>query len=117
MTFQSEKRSQAKPDVITPCTARTNLRSFYQTKLLQPAMVVLNRPGEACPLDPLQIIHLNTVGGPPLNVAIRSDDLEHTDQAITFEPHDASLVANLDSADRAQALSIRVDFAVRFQPG
>src|SRR5215213_8265476 len=99
MTFHAQKRAQAKPDVITPRTARAHLRSFDQTKLLQPSMIILNRPGESSPFDPLQVSHLNTVGRPQLNVAICGDDLEHMNKAITFEPDHAPMLANLDFTD------------------
>src|SRR5829696_2180152 len=109
MTFQPEKRSQAITDVIAPRATRANLRPFNQAELLQAAMVVLNRPCERSPLDSLQIAHLDMIGGPQFNVAVCGNDLEHTDQAITFEPDHAATLSNLDSADGAQALSLRVD--------
>src|SRR2546421_2555739 len=115
MTFQPEKRSQTKIDVITPCATRTHLRSFDQAKLFDATMIVLNRPRVACPFDSFEVAHLNFIGRPPFNVAVCGNYLEHTNQAIPFEPDYATIVTNLDGADRTQALSVRIDLAVRFQ--
>src|SRR2546421_11732972 len=115
MTFQSEKRSQAQPDVITPCPARAYLRSFNQAELLDAAMIVLNRPREAGPLDSLQILHLNFIGRPHFNVAVCGNYLEDADKAIAFEPHHAAPCANLDFTDSAQARPLRINFAIRLQ--
>src|SRR5436305_1691211 len=115
MTFQSEKRSQAQPDVITPCPARAHLRSFYQTELLDAAMIVLNRPREAGPLDSLQVAHLNFIGRPPFNVAVCGDYLEDADKAIAFEPHHATRCADLDLIDSTQTRPVGINFAVRLQ--
>src|SRR2546421_4702457 len=115
MTFQPEKRSQTKIDVITPCATRTHLRSFDQAKLFDATMIVLNRPRVACPFDSFEVAHLNFSGRPPFNVAICGNYLEHTNQAIPFEPDYATIVTNLDGADRTQAPSVRIDLAVRFQ--
>ncbi len=69
MTFQSEKRSQTKSDMVVPRAMRTHLRPFNQAKLLDTAMVVLNRPREANRFDSFQISHLKMVGRPQFNVA------------------------------------------------
>src|SRR5215216_1327424 len=61
MTFQPEKGSQTKADVVTPRTPRAHLRPLDQTELLDAAMIVFNRPRVARPLDPLQIAHLNFI--------------------------------------------------------
>src|SRR5690242_16185563 len=76
MTFQPQERSQAQADVITPRAPRANLRPFNQAELLDPAVVVLYRPRERRPLDPLQVIHLDFARRPHLNVAVCGDYLE-----------------------------------------
>src|SRR3982750_555668 len=116
MTFQSKKRSQAKIDVITPRATRAHLRPFNQAELLDAAMIVFNRPREASPFDSLQVAHLNFIGRPQFNVAVCGDYLEHSNQAITFEPDDATLCWDLHFADGTQALAVGIDFAIRLQP-
>src|SRR5215213_3542878 len=61
VTLQSQKCAQAQPDVITPSAPRAHLRPLDQAVLLEAAVVVLYRPREARPLDPLQVIHLHLV--------------------------------------------------------
>src|SRR5947209_5200392 len=117
MTFQSQKRSQAKPDMIAPRATRANLRSFNQAELLDAAMIVLNRPREACPFDSLQITHLKMIGRPQFNVAVCGNYLEHSNEAITFEPDDAPRSADLHFADSTQARSVGINFAIGLQPG
>src|SRR5947209_5837913 len=115
MTLYSEKRTQAALDVIAPSATRAHLRSFNQAELLDAAMIVLNRPRVASPFDSLQIAHLDMIGRPPFNVAVCGNYLEDAHQAIAFEPDNTATLANLDCADGTQALSIGIDFAVRFQ--
>src|SRR5205085_5286180 len=115
MTLQPQKRAQAQPDVITPRPARANLRPLDQTELLDAAVIVFNRPCERSPLDPLQITHLNFVGGPQFNVAVCGDYLEDADKAKAFEPDDAPLRADLYFTDRTQARPVGVHFTVTLQ--
>src|SRR5205085_5927989 len=117
MTLKPQKRSQTKIDVVTPCATATNLRTFNQTELLDAAMVVLNRPREACPFDSFQISHLKLVGRPPFNRAVCGNYLEYTDQTIAFEPDDSTALINLDTADGTQSSAVRIDFAVTLQTG
>ena len=115
MTLQSQECSQAQPDMVTPRAARAHLRPLDQAELLEAPMIVLYRPREARPLDPFQVIHLNFVRGPHFNVAVCGDDLEDADQPEPFEPDDAPARADLDLADRPQALAVGVHFAVTLQ--
>src|SRR5215216_3507704 len=117
MTFQPQERPQAQPDVITPRAARANLRPFNQAELLDPAMIVLNGPCEARPLDPLQVIHLDFARRPHFNVAVCGDDLEDADKTEPFEPDHPPRRPDLDFTHRTQARPIRVHLAVRFQAG
>src|SRR5205085_11521836 len=114
MTLQPQKRSQTKPDVVTPRPARANLRPLDQTELLDAAVVVLYRPREAGPLDSLQVTHLSFIGRPPLNVAVCGDYLEHADKAITFEPHprpDSPTSTSLTARRPVRSgLTLRFDF-------
>src|SRR5215204_3135836 len=79
VTLQPQERPQTKPDVVAPRPARAHLRPLEQTELLDPAMIVFNRPCKASPLDSLQIAHLNFIRGPHFNVAVCGDDLENAD--------------------------------------
>ncbi len=115
MTLKAQERSQTTANVIAPCAARADLRAFNQAELLKATMIVLNRPRVTSPPDSFEIAHLNFISSPPFNVAVCGNDLEYTNQAITFEPDHAATLSNLDRADGAQALAVRVDFAVRFQ--
>src|SRR5215204_6257946 len=115
VTLQPQERSQAQGDMVAPRPPRANLRSLNEAELLEAAVVVLYRPRVAGPTDTLPVVHLDTVGGPPLNVPVRGDYLEDADQPEAFEPDDAPRLADLDLAHRAQARPVGVHAAVRFQ--
>ena len=115
MTLQPQKRSQTQRDVVAPRAPRAHLRPLDQTELLEAAVIVLNRPRECRPLDPLQVTHLAAVRRPHLNVAVCGDNLEDADQPEAFEPGDAPRLPDLDLADRTQTRPVGVHFAVRFQ--
>src|ERR1043166_8244775 len=115
MTLQSQECAQAQPDVITPRAPGAHLRPLDQAELLDPAVIVLNRPRETRPLDPLQVIHLDFVRRPQFNVAVCGDYLEDADKAVTFEPDDAPRRADLTFTHRAQARPAGVHFPVTLQ--
>src|SRR5215207_3646693 len=71
MTLQPQERSQAQIDVVAPRAPRAHLRPLDQAELLDAAVVVLYRPRVAGPTDTLKVAHLDTAGGPQLNVAVR----------------------------------------------
>jgi hypothetical protein len=106
VTLQPQERPQAQGDMVAPRPPRANLRPLDQAELLDAAMVVLYRPRVAGPTDTLQVAHLDPVGGPHLNVAVRGDDLEDADQSEAFEPDDAPRLPDLDLAHRTQALPV-----------
>src|SRR3954467_4235173 len=110
MTFQPEKGSRTKADVVAPRTPRAHLRPLDQTELLEAAMIVFNRPRVARPLDPLQIAHLNFIRRPQLNVAVCGDRFKTGDQPNPFKPHHTSRLADLDFADSTQALAVGIHF-------
>src|SRR2546423_8254369 len=115
MTLQPQKRSQAQIDVVAPRAPRANLRPLDQAELLDATMIVFNRPRKAGPLDPFQIVHLNFVRGPQLNVTVCGDYLEDADQSKAFEPDDAPLRADLYFTDRTQARPVGINFTVALQ--
>jgi hypothetical protein len=117
MTFEPEKRPQTKADVVAPCAARAHLRPLDQTELLDRAVVVFYRPRKACPLDSLQLAHLNFIRRPQFNVAVCGNYLEDANEAVTFEPHHTPRLCDLDFTDRTQALAVGVNFAVTLQSG
>jgi hypothetical protein len=65
-TFEPQKCAQTQVNMIAPSTARPHLQSLDQTTLLPAAMIIFNRPGKRCPFAPLQIAHLEVIGGPQI---------------------------------------------------
>ncbi len=80
-------------------------------------MVFLNRPLDFSPLEALEFAHLKVIGDPVINVAVWGNNLEHSNQAVAFEMHDAPLSADIDRTDGSIAAAVGVDQPIAFEPG
>src|SRR5205085_7062503 len=117
MNLQTQERPQRQTDMIALRSRGSYLCPFHITELLDPTMIVFNRPSIVGILDTSQFAHLQVIGRPIFNVAVWSNHLEYPNQPIALQMHDAAVFMDSDLADGYQPLTIWIDQAILFQPG
>jgi hypothetical protein len=117
MMLKSQERSQRKPDVIALRSSLSRLASLHSAKLFDASMIGLYRPGHILKLHPLKLRHLHFVGRPVFNVAVLGHELEYFDKSVPFQMQNRARLNNLDFADAAVALAIRINLAITLELG
>ena len=117
VNLQAQECPQRQTNMIALRSPGSLLRSFHITELLDPAMLVLYPPGVVGIFDPLQFCHLQVIRRPVFNVIFFDDALEHPNQPLALQVHDAAFFADANLTDGYQALTIWIDQAIFFQPG
>lgn len=117
MTFNSQESSQTQVNVILPRSSSPTLCAFDQTKLLDPAMKLLDLPTVTGIFDAFQITHFNLIGRPVLRVAICVNQAKHFDLTEAFEPDNCARLVNLKLGHGFQTFAFRIDLSVSFESG
>src|SRR5512143_3611207 len=114
--LQAQERAHAQADVVALGAGGAHVGAFHSTKLLDATMIMLDRPSITGPAGARQRAHLKSVAGPPFNVAVGGDNLEHANQSVAFQMDEGAVSVGLDPRHSAQAAAVRVYLAVGLQP-
>ncbi len=85
--------------------------------LLETAVVLFNPPNSVSELQPLQLVHLEIVGGPVFRAAVLGVDPEYFDQSVPFQMHNGSRGFHSHLTECLQSGAIMFDTPVGLQPG
>src|SRR6185437_11819808 len=116
MDLQAQKGTQRQTDMVALRPHRPRLATLDLRTLLDPPMVVLDRPTVLRVLLPRQSRHGQVTAGPVSNVTVWGDDLEYLDQSVARQPDLRSGGGNVGVPHRSRSLTVTIDQAVGFQP-
>src|SRR5215204_5347360 len=85
--LQPQERPQRQADVVALRRRRPRLAALHLGTLLDPPVVVLDRPAVLPVLEPGQVGHAQVAGRPVRDVAVWGDYLEYLDQPVALEPN------------------------------
>ena len=117
MTFQSNKCSDAQPDVIQHRAQAAAMRSLNQTLLFQSAVIHFNPPRRQSKSFALCFGHLSQARRPVFRCAVCSANPKYFDLSETFEPTKRAVSATQPGfRNRLQfAVAAKSNLAVGFQ--
>lgn len=117
MMFEAQKRADCPTNVVALCPRTPTRTPFCRTLLLEPAMILLNRPDLLGHLRTLAHGHRQVACRPVFRVTVWGINPKYQDKAIAFEMHAGTGFTDRTLRERALARSIGVDLAVRLEPG
>src|SRR5215207_2594137 len=112
---ESKIRAQSPADMVSLRPFRTHGTAFDTTKLLEVAMIGLNRPNLAGRGTALVHRHQFVAGRPVLRVTVWGVDPKHQNEAITLQMHPRPSFANGALSQRSVAAAVRIHQAIVFQ--
>ena len=107
--------AQRPADMVALRPFRTHGTAFDATKLLEVAMIGLNRPNLARGGRALGHGHQRVAGRPIFRVTVGGVDPKHQDEAIAFEMYAGARFANVTRSQGSIARSVRIHQAIVFQ--
>jgi hypothetical protein len=113
VVLKPQKRADRHADVVPLGSGRSGL--VNPTTLLQPSVIVLDRPTQFGILQSGDFVHGQVIGRPVRNVTVWGDNLEDQDQTETLQVDGGTRHRDYRLAHRSLALTVEIDKAVRLQ--
>ena len=91
---------------------RASPTAFDTAELFDAAMICLDHPADFRVLQPLKIVHPQSIGRPIFNAVVCSGCPEYFDQFLSFKMNRIALSGEINLADRAVSGPIRIDMPI-----